>query len=265
MVTLIILFLALVPTTIVGIGIWIYWRSRKKSRVTGATSSTPLATPATAPPTRSLNWVKWGLALLVAAAVLWFFPPWKWLNWSDTVPGKAIESWLGQGWANWILWGIALMVLWLIVQHFLPSGKKGGSGLTTLGIWIVGLLLAGVLIVAVMEYLDRPRPILVDLTGKAHGYSEVVPMGFNTTVEVRGSPTMLSDGYGNHICPEAKELKKKGIRITYKLSSGSILEMTTASKQLLAGLRINMADTTFTLVKGPIYYTVSPCEDEVKE
>ena len=184
------------------------------------------------------------------------------LDLSQTTPGKAIESWLGQGWANWILWGTVLIMIWLMIQRFLPGGKKA-SFPTLLG-WLIGVMLLAILVVTIKSYLDKEEMyVTVDLRHVKHGEGVTVPMGIGTTAVLRMSTTMVKDGYGNYACPEAKLLRELGTNLTYQVvagekTTGVQVALSEESKVRLAKLNISSVDTTFTLTKGPIFGT-SPC------
>ncbi len=212
-----------------------------------------------------LKTVAWIVVAALAMGLMWYFQVWNLttFSWADTVPGQAIDKWLGVGWAPWVMWILVVLFVAGLLSLFLSKGKVWGGVIK----WIGSIALVALLVVGFSAVMDwhRAKPqayVPVELHTLKAGESRTVPMGLSSIAVIKIAGTNVKDGYGMYACPEAKALQGM-MKVKYRVPAGNHtnrlqVEMTPASKQELLARNIVAVDTTFTLTKGPTFGK-TPC------
>lgn len=125
-------------------------------------------------------------------------------DWAHTVPGKAIEGWLGQGTANWVLWSAIVVFVLFFVRDFVSKDKKTGNILNVLYFCAAAVIVAMIFGGTLQTYGKlKEVPIIseIDFRRAPDGHTAVTQMTLNTVVVVRLRMGHVSTG-ANWACPK---------------------------------------------------------------
>jgi hypothetical protein len=213
--------------------------SRSKTVGTG-TPATSTAPAAPAAPATGFPKKLWWVLIPIALVALWFFPPWSWFDWADTVPGKAIEKWLGQGTANWVIWSALVVFVLFFVRDLVSKDKKLGNVLNVLyfcAAAVIAAMLFGGTLQTYDKLTEQKVTSHIEFRGVHKAKPKVVVMAFNTIAVASLDMGHVSTG-PNWACPETIKPAKLPFDVYYEVVAGkgttqNHIQLTKESQQAL--------------------------------
>lgn len=143
-------------------------------------------------------------------------------DWTHTVPGKAIEGWLGQGTANWVIWTTIVVLVLFFVRDLVSKDKKLGNIFNVLYVCAAAVF-AAMLFGGTLQTYDKLKEVSVtppvEFRGVHKAKPKVVMMAFNTIAVASLDMGHVSTG-PNWACPEVIKPAKLPFDVYFEVVTG---------------------------------------------